>query len=256
MFKRIKKVVCGLYKDVYKYVYFPPFGLKPLVNSEKDWFISSRTVPHAFGLFKNNKYTNSKEALEFLLENNVNISEVDICLTKDNIPVLAHEIKSDITYEDFMSSTLECGLTPLSLFQLVEYMRKNKNLFFLLDIKEKYKEIITWIKNNANDVIDRFIIQIPSPKIYKNVIKIHKFKYFHYNFSVDGNVNMNLAFVVKNNIQTCSVATKMVKNVNTLKYLNKYNIKTFAYTVNDAKTRTELFKKGVWGIITDNLTLE
>ena len=125
----------------------------------------------------------------------------------------------------------------------------------MLDIKSDFEIIIRYLKDKAFDVIDRFVIQIGSPQKYREIIKIHKFKYFHYNFSVDGNLNYNLRFVVKNKIQSCSVAIKNVKSSRTLRYLKKYNIKSFAYTVNDIVLWQKLKKYGVYGIMSDNLEL-
>ena len=254
--KKIRKNILGIYSDIFKYIYFEPIGLQRLVDEENAWYLKNNIIPHAMGAISGKSYTNSKEALENILTRGFCITEVDISLTSDKIPVCVHELSDNVTFEIFMNSKIENKFSPLSLEMLVNYVRENPKLYILLDIKHLQEEVVArWIKENANDVANRFIIQISSPSIYKKIIKIYKFKYFHYNFSVDGNVNKNLKFVVKNNIFTCSVATKNIKSEKTLKYLNKYNVKTFIYTVNAQEQMHLLFRKGVYGIMTDNIDI-
>lgn len=218
----------------------------------------TKRIPHALGAIDNIPYTNSKEALEKSLQNGIYTMEIDVCLTKDLIPVMSHELQDNINYVDFMNQKIEGKYTPLALKDLFEYMRLNKNLFFILDFKKQDSEthIINYIKEFANDIIDQFIIQFSSKKEYKKIMSLHKFKYWHYNFSVDGNLNMNLAFVVRNKVQTCSVSKRNIKNQRSLKYLNKFNVKVFAYTINDKAIEEKLYSWGADGIITDFLFAE
>ena len=254
-FARLKKNLYNIYKDIYKYIYIEPSDLEPLIDSPDDWYMSNKFIPHALGAVDNYSYTNSREALENLQKNHIKVSEVDINLTKDNIPVLSHNPTQEIDFNTFMASKIENKFTPLSLADLIEVMRKDKDFFFLLDLKCDPCIAVQWIKDNASDVIDRFIIQVGSPEIYGKIIKIHKFKYFHYNFSLDGNLNFNLRFVVKNKLQTCSIACKNLKNSKTLEYLNKYNVKAFVYTVNTQEQKHMFKRRGAWGIMSDDLAV-
>lgn len=253
MIKKIIKNIKGIYNDIYKYIYFCPLDLKPIPENKDAWFINNKVVPHALGTVDNLPYTNSKEALEKSLEKGILVLETDVCLTKDSIPVLSHETVSNITFEEFMSTKINGKYTPLSLEDLFNYMRLNEKLHFMLDFKDSNIYILNYAKKHAVDLLDRFIIQVSTKKDYKKVMALHKFKYIHYNFSVDGNLNMNLGFVVRNNIQTCSVSTRNIKNAHSLKYLNKFNVKVFAYTINDKNIAEKLYSYGVDGIITDLL---
>ena len=254
VFKRIKKVVGGIYSDIFKYIYFPPFDLKPIQDCENAWYLNNKVLPHAFGKINNETYTNSKEALDNALNNGVKAFECDVCMTCDNVPVMAHEISENLTFDEFINSKIRGQFTPLSLEMIVNLMRENQELFFFIDTKNgETKFVAKWLKENAIDVIDRFIVQIGYIKDYKEVCKIHKFKYFHWNFSIDRNVNQHLAFVVRNKIYTCSVPHHIIKNNKTLRYLKKYNVKPYAYTINSSNFRDELYNKGVWGIISDDL---
>lgn len=253
MFKRLRKIVSGLYRDIFKYIYFEPFGLKPLKNNSDDWFNKYKIIPHAMGGINEDTYTNSLEAFEQSVKNGFNTMEIDVCMTKDHIPVLCHNDVSELTFQDFMTSKIDNKYTPMSLEMLINAMKNNSELIAILDIKNKQEvEVTKYLKSNATDIIDRFVIQIPSVKAFKDITKIHRFKYFHYNFSVDGNVNYHLGFVVKNNIPTCSVAIKSIKNAKTLRYLNKYGVKVFSYTVNTQELYDNLKEKGCYGIITDS----
>ena len=254
VFKRIKKVVGGIYSDIFKYIYFPPFDLKPIQDTEDAWYLKNRVLPHAFGKINGETYTNSKEALDNALNNGTKAFECDVCITSDGIPVMAHEISENSTFDEFMNSKIKGQFTPLSLEMIVNLMREKSDLYFFIDTKNgETKLVAKWLKENAFDIIDRFIVQIGYVKDFKEVNKIHKFKYYHFNFSIDRNVNQHLAFVVRNKIHTCSVPHHIIKNDRTLRYLKKYNVKPYAYTINSEEFKNELYKKGVWGIISDDL---
>ena len=251
---RIKKIINGLYSDIFKYVYFPPLDLKPLQDCDDAWYLKYKVLPHAFGRINGETYTNCREALDNSLNNGAKTFECDVCMTSDKIPVMTHEISPEADFETFINTKINGTLTPLSLEMIVNKMRENKELFFFIDTKNgETKFVAKWLKKYASDVIDRFIVQVGYVKDYNEVCKIHKFKYFHWNFSIDRNVNHHLAFVVRNKIHTCSVPHHIIKNEKTLKYLKKYNVKPYAYTVNSPEFQNELYKRGVWGIISDDL---
>ena len=252
-FKKIKKVIKGIYHDIFKYIYIPPFYLKPLEDDIKSRYYDAKVIPHALGNIENIDYTNSKEALEKSLSHKMNLLEADVCFTSDNVPVMAHEIAPETPSEEFLKTKIKGKFTPLSLDDIFNYMRNNPDLNIILDSKnEDTIKTAEYIKTNAKDIIDRFIIQTGYKRDCKKILKIYPFK-IHWNFSIDGNVNYRLAFLIRNKIHSASISPKMVKNHKTLCYLNKYNIKAYAYTINDEKIANELYKKGVWGIITDCL---
>ena len=146
LLKKIKKNIVGIYNDVFKYIYFEPRGLNVLVDDNNAWYLKNSIIPHAMGNIENKNYTNSKEALENILAKNIFISEVDVCLTSDKIPVCSHELKENISYEIFINSKIDDEFSPLSLAMLVDYMRKFPNLHILLDIKHLQEEfVVKWI---------------------------------------------------------------------------------------------------------------
>ncbi len=252
--KRIKKVVNGLWQDLNKIFVIIPHDLKPVKDVENAWYLNSRVIPHAMGEIENETYTNSKEAFDLNYSKGIKTFETDVVFTNDNIPVMAHEIPNNTSFETFMNTKIKDKYTPLSLQNIIEKMNADSDLYIFLDTKNgETLQICQWLKNNATDLLDRFIIQLGKIKDYKEVCKIHRFKYFHWNFSIDRNVNQHLAFIVKNNIHTCSIPYLTIKNKKMLKYLNKFNVKPYAYTVNTLELAKELENKGVWGFICDKL---
>ena len=251
LLKRFKKITVGLYKDLHKYFIILPPGLMVLQDSNEAWYLRDNIIMHALGAINGEFYTNSKEALEYYIAKGKTLFECDVTLTQDGIPVLTHNaIQTDLAG---FKTTLG-KFTVLTLNDLVEYIQKNKNLYFILDIKDNYyREICSYLVNTTSkDILKHFIIQAGTVTTVKTIRKIFDFQ-IHWNFSVDGNLNRLLAFVIKNNIHTCSVAYKSIKNNKTLKYINKYNLKTFAYTVNNTELATQLINKGCYGIMSDEL---
>lgn len=253
--KRIQKVLLGLYKDLHKYFILLPPGLNPLTDEANAWYSEERVIMHGFGRYNSQTYTNSKEALMKHIALGNKIYECDVTLTNDGIPVLSHD---DINCDSESFKKRKKSYTRLTLAELVEIAKQNENLYFILDIKDGlYKKICLYLKEIADEsVLKHFIIQAGTKKHFKIIKSIYDFK-IHWNFSVDGNLNRLLCFCIKNGIHSCSVADKNIKNEKTLKYINKYNLKAYAYCVNDTARAHQLIKYGCNGIMTDDLvTLE
>lgn len=252
MIKKIKKNIKGIYHDIFKYVFIPPFWMKPL-EDDICWYNNVEPVAHALGTIDGVNYTNSKEAFQNSINRNVRYFETDVIFTKDGIPVLSHEIDPDTNFETFINTKIKDKYTPLSLSNFIEYMDKNPNISVMFDIKgSDAKKLAQWLKENALRHKERFSIQVGYKKDFKEIIKIYPFQ-IHWNFSIDGNVNYRLAFLVKNNIKTASVSINQIKSAKTLHYLNKFNIKPIVYTVNSKEIADKMLSWGCKGYITDNL---
>ena len=136
-------------------------------------------MAHALGGIYGENYTNSKEALESNYNKGVRLFEVDINLTADGKLVCVHgwkksdyenkmgmEYNSDnniMTYEEFKKVKIKGKYTTMGFDNLVDYMKKYKDIYVMIDIGKKsyeetkriYSEILNITKDSS--ILNRFI---------------------------------------------------------------------------------------------------
>ena len=141
----------------------------------------SNWVAHALGGIDNNSYTNSKEALENSYKHGFKFFELDIKYTSDNKLVCVHDwTKTDyedrlgleydeespvMSYDEFMSIKIKDKYTPLSFEDFIDFMKKHKDMYVMIDIgikdydytKNIYSDIVK-IAGNDKKVLNRMIV--------------------------------------------------------------------------------------------------
>ena len=252
MFRRLLKKISNLKKEIPNIYYREPKNLRPL-KDDVGWY-SNKFIAHALGNANGIAYSNSREALKSSLAKGFKVLETDINFTADNFPVLSHSDVSKLSLNDFKSLTAE--YTTMSLLDIIEEMQ-NHNFYLLLDFKDSSYAGMTaqFIKEKANErIFDNFIFQINSAKQFCDIKKVDNFRNFHYNFGLDRNPNTAIPFLLEKGIHTVSVAQRWAKKKNKLRYLNKYNIKCYAFTINDTETAKSLLQENIWGIFTDSIS--
>lgn len=140
---------------------------------------TNKYIAHALGGIEGENYTNSQEALKTNYEKGVRLFEVDINLTADGKLVCVHgwkksdyenkmgmEYNSDsniMTYEQFKNVKIKGKYTTMGFDNLVDYMKKYKDIYVMIDIgKKSYEEtkkIYSQILNTTRDnsVLNRLI---------------------------------------------------------------------------------------------------
>jgi len=184
------------------------------------------------------------------------IIELDVRLTKDNVPVIIHDKKLNRT-TDGRGRVSNLTLKEIKKFNsngekvptLNHILRSFKNQEFDLDIKE-YKAVLPTLKViYKNKAEDRIIICSRIPKALQ-LIK---------NFNPKIKTAVVYRFPLRNNIK---LAKKLKAQViqshyhfttkRSIEKSHKNNIKVYAWTVNEKEKIEKLIEKNVDGIITDD----
>ena len=200
---------------------------------------------------------NTLASINKALEHNVDEVEIDVRVTKDNVPVLIHNSRLKIpgqkplkinqtNYDDLL--TFKPDLTTLET--VMEQL--NGKAILAIEIKEQrnLKPIINIIKKMLDQgwTLGRFSI---SSFNYKTLV------YFKNNI-LGVRIRINEQWSgVRAGIRARRLGTKAL--VMQQKWLwsgyvtplNKRGYKIYAYTVNDHQTASRLNKYGVYGIVTD-----
>lgn len=246
--------------DIFRFVkrkadnvfYLPPPHLKPLIDDGKGWYFENRVIAHALGADGKKVYTNSREAFYASINAGAKVFEADVSFTKDFVPMLSHSDLSEISSDEARARGI-LGLIDFARL-IAPYL---PGIYVILDIKDfkRAADTAKFLHSSLPvQVLDSFIFQISSSRQYFEIRGVWSgFKKFHYNFGLDGNPNSAIPFLVENEIHTASVALRWARKPKKLKWLKRYNIKCYAFTVNDADEAKAFLKSGIWGYFTDFL---
>ena len=229
--------------------YIPSRSFKPLADEPDKWYYSTKKIAHALGAVDGRVYTNSIEAFNLSLERGAKTFEADVSFTKDSVAVLSHDSVEDVL----------CGDIKGKVLTLAEFARFiPAGVFIVLDIKDcrRAKEVAKILCENAEpEKRVQFVFQITSSSQFREIRAVWPgFENFLYCFGLDRNPNTAIGFLLENKIHAVSVAKRWALKPGKLKFLQRYNIKCFAFTINDAELHRDLVEnRGIWGIFTDNL---
>ena len=129
-------------------------------------------------------YTNSLEALSNSYYRGNKICEMDFIWTNDGELVCGHdggdewatgidtEGKADLSLDEYLSKQVFNQFTTIGVDQLAEFLRKNKTLYIVTDIKWNNIGGAEYIAKHCPDLLDRFIIQIYHYNEYEAIKEI------------------------------------------------------------------------------------
>ena len=134
------------------------------------FFKTEYRVLHAGGIYKDQIYTNSIEALE-KNKKDFKYFEIDLQLTKDNKLICEHNIDLNILfYSDFLKKNLEKKIKSCEYKSLKKWLSNNPDKIIITDIKSNDNlKALKFIKNNFDNYKKNFIPQIYNPKNYELV---------------------------------------------------------------------------------------
>ncbi|MBR6388548.1 MAG: hypothetical protein IKS15_00290 [Opitutales bacterium] len=229
--------------------YIPSRSFRPLADEPEKWYFKTKKIAHALGAVGGKAYTNSISAFNQSYEKGAKTFEADVSFTKDSVAVLSYD-----SVEEFLHSQIKGKVHTLSEF--AEFIPPD--VFIILDIKDgvRAKDAANvLLKSAPPEKLGQFVFQITSSRQFCEVKEVWGgFNNFLYNFGLDGNPNTAIKFLLENKIHAASVAKRWALKPGKLKHLLRYNIKCFAFTINDAALERELLeRRGIWGIFTDNL---
>lgn len=202
--------------------------------------------------------------------------EADLCSTADNVQVLRHDWNSTFdstlkkgiapTFDEFLNSSVYGSYSPMSLWNLFEYMEKNPDIWIITDSKnteydevvEQFQTIVSMAeKHSQKELLNRLIIQIYNDEMLDAVKSVYPFEHFIYTCYIRGTSNMDelIRFCSENNIPVITVPTWNWNNDHAArKALQNSDMKVFVHTINDTAEMETYLNQGVWGFYTDYVT--
>ena len=232
------------------------------ILAEKKWII------HAGGLIQDENgteysYTNSLDALNQCYALGNTVSEIDFRITSDNCLVCTHEwnmmskngVKmpdTKMTKAEFLQCQTHGGFKSMWLGDLVEFLKKHNDFYFVTDIKDDNIDGCRIIRDFCPEWKDHFIIQIYHASEYDEI----------------------RALGFKNIIYTLYATTEKERDVQTLiNFAKKHellgftywyywtptyfapfknaNISQYLHTVNNTTERNSYLQQGISAIYTD-----
>lgn len=228
------------------------------------------------GNYNGLKYSNSLEAFKKSYKSGYRNFETDLVVTNDYKIVLFHRYnkniyslfkidKKDFSYNDFMSgkvfSNLDMSITPLDLKDLVDLMRKYKNLKIMLHIHSKNRPKITdfvlneLIKEIGDDkeLYKKFSVGVNFPeeleilKNKKEIVNIHYYIRSREKRPKDlTEISDIINYLRDNNIKIVSIPIEVVlDNPDEVKKLKENNILIYSFASNDISKINMMHKLGV-----------
>lgn len=255
-------------------------GINYIIKENETQIELPKTIVHACGEIDDYVYTNSKEALLYNYEKGQKAFEVDFLLSADELLVCKHdwddgsqiEFSSEMipTGREFKNSKILNEYTPMTIYDLIDIMKKHPDIYIVTDTKfndeerirkefESLKQALK--KKHANNLANRFFIQIYSDNMYKVINEIYPFENYIYTlYQQDWHGEITgfydyCYFCNDNNIKYITMWHDLIKK-DIAQAAKNYDIKIFVHTVNNAEYANELLEMGAYGIYTDCLTIE
>lgn len=234
-------------------------------------------VLHAMGEIDGLPYSNSKEAFEKHYSNGQRIFETDFCLTADDRMVARHDWgegwqdgidEEHIPTESiFLSKPIYGKYTPLSLEDVIRLMQQYPDAYIVSDTKDEQADLArkeigiivqTAKEMQAEEVLDRFVVQIYSPTMYESIKDLHHFPNYIFTLYMiwtkdEGEFTSYCRFCNANGIKTIAMWDYRLRdNPHLAEIAKEYGVEIYVHTVNDQTTAEEAKELGASGIYTDN----
>ncbi|WP_055069791.1 glycerophosphodiester phosphodiesterase family protein [Clostridium massiliamazoniense] len=237
---------------------------------------NQQIVAHAMGAVNKTAYTNSLEAFQENYNKGIRIFEVDLVMTSDKHLVLRHywnknelnkgNLNDKLTLKEFKNSKILNKYTSIDFDLLLDLLEQNKDVFFILDIKEpnkkEIKESFSYIdkklKLRNKEIINRIIPQVLSEEMYYDLKEIRDFPivfYGLYTTNVSKEKEKIIKFIKKENIFAVSMwgydfDDEFIRKVKDM------DANVYVHTINAKEEAINFIKRGADGIYTDYLNIE
>lgn len=279
MVRRYLHIILGVATMIFAVIGWKESGLTSFIKhqahqAENHWYDENKVVIHALGAIEGKTYTNSKEALENSFLKGNRVFECDMILTADQKLVACHDWGLDMqegisgnnipTKEVFMNTKIYGKYTPLSIDEVVIFMKDHKDVYIVTDTKaaegDYYRIEFQEMVNAANaygceEVLDRFVIQIYHAYMYGDIQEIYPFKNMIYTLYEEGyrgspeEMKQYAEFCRLNQIDVITIREDYyVEELNSI--CQDYGVQLFVHTVNDVDKMKYFLEQGI-GIYTD-----
>lgn len=260
----------------------------------------STYIMHALGGLEGTySYVNSIDALEANYQEGYRLYEVDVSFTSDSQLVLAHSnngdkndgssggdrwAKSDwekklglpydednpsMTYDEFMSITIQGKFQPSSFADLVDFVREHQDIYIMIDVGnrsyEGTKRIYTVIAETADyddSVLEHFIVGGHTADMIQAVQEVYDFPIYNLYFADEEfrtenspdwlDMDAFAQYCVDNGIQSYSVSSSVFSQ-ELAEVTAQYGLISYVFTVNDQQEADALLENGATIIGTDFL---
>ena len=239
--------------------------IKPYEYTGDEWFFKSRFICHACGGKIDNRkymYTNSKEALDYSLNNGFKLIECDITM-RNGVLVAEH----DYVYAYEASINCFSAQTFVDILHMIKYYF---DVNLLVDVKwkneseycavlEQIEDDILSVSYNDEELAHQLKSQIIMETYNEETIALARNKGFECFFTQYRNPDwtnfyktVNLCYKYGVNVVgiECSIAQKLSSQ---LKRFNDKNIYVFSFSTDSVDEYVKLRKNGVMGIFTNYL---
>ena len=253
-------------------------------NGKKDTFtVVVRTkvpkaymISHAMGGIGGRKYSNCREGfLENYAEGH-RIFEVDMEYTSDGKLVLFHDWKGQFdpkykagykpTYKQFMQAKIFGKYTPMDVKSLIKLMNQYPDVRIVTDtkytdtatIRKQFRTIVSTARNlGMSDVLNRFVVEIYTPEMYRAVHSIYHFKEYmvtlykaYKKAPTASEMHAVGRFCKRHKIKTVAMYARWWKKSYEA-ILASYDLDIALYSVNSTKKAKTFFRQGVTALFTD-----
>ncbi len=240
------------------------------LDSFRKFISEQRYIIHAGGCVSDEEggqytYTNSKEALTNCLKNKKRIIELDFMKTSDDYWVCAHDyapwafgydFTEAQTYQEFTDHRFKEKLDSLTLEQVIDFLRENKEYYVVTDVKEDNKEACEYIRKHYPSVMNNFIIQIYHEEEYSQ-IRDMGFKHIIYTLYRCTSEELRLASLVdaadKYDLVGFTFPADYAKNDSFMKVMLDTKVPLLVHTINDKDEMKQYIDAGIVGIYTDSV---
>lgn len=228
--------------------------------------VHPQMIAHALGDIDGIRYSNSYEALEKSYRNGFRFFETDIEITADNKLVLLHDwdgVIQDLyktapkiyTLDEFKKLKIREKYTPLTLNELLTWIEKHPDTYFVTDTKRKNLVILNKLYQQSGELFSHFIPQIYNFEEYNTVKKIGYFDIILTLYTRDYKAPELINFASQHQLWAITMSTDRIKTYPDLPAeLTAANIFTYSHLVNSQAQMVNLQKQKIGGIYTSDLS--
>lgn len=246
-------------------------GMRPA-----DTWKAAVTIGHSFGETEGYTYTGSLEAFLNYYELGQRTFEVDLAVTSDNRMVLKHDWdfpeqgkisgENIPTEEVFLENPIYGRFTPLTFEDLCRLMKEYPDVWIVTDSKSEEPEAVkqefellvrTAYESGCEDVLDRMVVQVYSERMYECLRE--NFSFSSYIFTLYqawyGRTEELLEicrYCAGSGIETIAFQDSFY-DAEKQAVADRYGIRLYLHTVNDAEAAKRFRELGVAGVYTDSI---
>ena len=201
------------------------------------FFKTEYRVLHAGGIYKNEIYTNSIEALE-KNKKGFKYFELDLQLTRDNKIICGHDIDKNILfYDQFLIRNLKSKIKKCDYESLRKWLNKNPKKIIITDVKtDNNLKALKFIQNNFSNYKKNFIPQIYNPKNYESVKNMGYddiiWNLYLYNSEDSGDISKIIDIIKKNSFFAITMPGSIAKKGLSKKIREETKTRTLVQTIN------------------------